>query len=122
MKHTQFGFTILEGVVAFVILSIGLIASIKMMVNMKVSSQISQQRMQAMDYASNQLEEMRAEGLCTPVPETIQAKRTQDNALYKLQVSCVGNHATVSVTWNDSRGDQTQVNGADNQIILDSEI
>ncbi len=122
MKYNQSGFNLIEAIIAFAILSIGLMASVKMMVNMKVGTQISQQRMQAMDYASNQLEEMRGLDACIALPATKQPKRSQDTTEYTVQVTCVGNIATVTVTWSDSRGGQTQVNGADNHVIFDSEI
>lgn len=108
--------------VAFLILSIGLLASVKMMVNMGVSSQIARQRMVAMNYASNQLEELRAAGVCTELPATKQTKSTQATTEYTLQVTCLGNAATVTVTWNDSRGDQAQVGGADNQVVFQSQL
>jgi len=116
------GFTLIEAMVAFAILSIGLLASVKMMVNTQVSSQIARQRMEAMDYATNQLEAMRAAGVCTTLPATKQSKKTQTTTTYTLQVACTGNIATVTVTWDDSRGGQTKVQGADNQIVFDSEI
>jgi prepilin-type N-terminal cleavage/methylation domain-containing protein len=119
-NHT--GFTILEAMIASAILGIGLLASVKMMVNMRTGNQVAQQRMVAMDYASNQLEEMRASGACAALPAHQLNKRANDTTVYTLQVTCVGNVATVTVTWNDSRGGQTQVNGADNQVIYDSEI
>ena len=108
--------------IAAAILGIGLMASVKLMVNTQVGAQITQQRMQAMDYASNQLEEMRALGTCIVLPATAQPKRNQDTTEYTVQATCVGNIVTVTVTWNDSRGGQTQVNGADNRVVFDSEI
>lgn len=122
MKHRQSGFTIIEAMIAFAILSIGLLASVKMMTNMGVASQIARQRMEAMNYATNQLEELRAAGACTVLAATPQAKLTQDTTTYTLQVACAGNVATVTVTWNDSRGGQAQVAGADNQVVIDSQI
>ena len=89
---------------------------------MRVGNQVAQQRMIAMDYASNALEEMRAAGACTALPANTLSKRTNDTAVYTLQVTCAGNVATVRVIWNDSRGNQTQVNGADNQVVFDSEV
>lgn len=108
--------------VAAGILSIGLLASVKIMVNMRVGNQVAQQRMQAMDYASNALEEMRASGMCAVLPAHPLSKRADETTEYTLQVTCAGNLATVTVTWNDSRGSQTKVNGADNQVVFDSEI
>jgi prepilin-type N-terminal cleavage/methylation domain-containing protein len=122
VRRNHTGFTILEAMIASAILGIGLLASVKMMVNMRTGNQIAQQRMVAMDYASNQLEEMRASGACAALPAQQLNKRANDTTTYTLQVTCVGNIATVTVTWNDSRGGQTQVSGADNQVIYDSEI
>lgn len=122
MKKIQTGFTIFEAMVASAILGVGLLASVKMMVNMRVGNQVAQQRMVAMDYASNALEEMRASGVCTALPANALSKLEHDTTQYTLQVTCAGNVATVVVTWNDSRGDQTKVGGADNQVVYDSEI
>lgn len=122
MKDNQSGFTIIEAMIAFVILSVGLLASVKMMVNMGVASQIARQRMVAVNYASNKLEELRAIGACTVLPATKQVKAIQATTEYTLQVTCLGNIATVIVTWNDSRGGQTQVGGADNQVKLESQL
>ena len=108
--------------IAFAVLSICLLASVRLMVNTDVASQIARQRMEAMDYASNQLESMRALGVCVPLAATKQPLGTQATTQYTLQVTCATNVATVTVTWYDSRGEQTQVGGADNQVILDSEI
>lgn len=85
-------------------------------------SQIARQRMEAMTYATNQLEDLRATGICVAVPPTVQTKTTQATTVYTLQVTCVGNLATITVTWNDLRGGQAQVNGADNQVVLDSQL
>jgi Tfp pilus assembly protein PilV len=122
LKKENSGFTIIEAMIAFAILSIGLFAAVKMMVATGVGSQIARQRMEAMDYASNQIEKMRATGACTPVAPTKMTKATQATTEYTLQVTCLGNVATVSVTWSDSRGGQTQVGGADNQVVFDTEL
>lgn len=122
MERKQTGFTIFEAMIAACLLSIGLLASVKIMVNMRVGNQIAQERMEAMDYASNVLEEMRATGACTTIPASTLSKRANDTTVYTLQATCTGNVATVTVIWNDSRGDQTKVDGADNQVVFDSEI
>ncbi|RUR06114.1 type II secretion system protein [Legionella sp. km772] len=122
MNRQETGFTIFEAVIAAALLSIGLLAAVKLMVNMRVGNQVAQQRREAMDYASNALEEMRAAGACTPIPSNTLAKRANDTAVYTLQATCTGNIATVTVIWNDSRGNQTKINGADNQVVFDSEI
>lgn len=122
MKDDQSGFTLIEALIAFIILSIGLMATVKMMTNIDVSGQISRQRMQALNYATNKLEEMRAAGVCSALPPTIQNEMTQATTQYTLQVSCVGNTATITVTWNDSRGGQALVGGADNQVVLASQL
>jgi Tfp pilus assembly protein PilV len=122
LKYQQSGFTIIEAMIAFAILSIGLLASVKMMTNTAVGSQIARQRMEAMNYASNRLEILRAAGLCTALPATLQTKGAQATTQYTVQVTCAGNIATVTVTWNDSRGGQAQVGGADNRVIFDSQI
>jgi len=108
--------------VAFAILSIGLLASVKMMTNMGVASQIARQRMEALNYATNQLEELRATGVCVVLPATPQTKAAQATTTYTLQVACAGSVATVTVTWNDARGGQALVGGADNQVVIDSQI
>ena len=108
--------------VAFAIVSIGLLASAKMETNTWVGTQVARQRMEAMIYASNELETLRANGACIELPPTKQNKSAQATTEYTLQVTCVGNAVTVTVTWNDSRGGQTQVGGADNQVVLDSQI
>lgn len=122
MKRDQRGFTIIEAMIAFAVLSIGLLSAVKMMVDMQLGSQIARQRMEAMDYATNQLETLRASGFCTPLPATKQTQSSQANTEYTLQVNCTGNLATVTVRWNDARGGQQQVGGADNQVVFESEI
>lgn len=122
MKYHQSGFTVIEAMIAFAILSIGLLAAVKMMTNAAVGSQIARQRMEAMNYASNRLEILRAAGTCTPLAATKQTKGAQATTEYTVQVTCAGNVATVTVTWNDSRGGQAQVGGADNRVILASQI
>lgn len=122
MKRIQSGFTVLEAMVAFALLSIGLLASVKMMNYVSAGSLVARQRMEAMTYASNQLEELRGSGACVTLAPTAQTKTTQATTTYTLQVSCVGNIATITVTWNDSRGGQTQVGGADNRVVLESEL
>lgn len=120
MKHHQSGFTIIEAMLAFAILSIGLLASVKMMTSMGVGGQIARQRMEALTFATNQIEELRAAGVCTPLAATPQAQTVQSTTTYTLQVTCAANLATITVTWNDSRGGQTKVGGADNQVVLES--
>ena len=120
MKYHQSGFTIIEAMVAFAILSVGLLASVKMMTNMGVGGQIARQRMEALTYATNQLEELRAAGVCTVLAATPQTKTVQSTTTYTLQVACAGSMATITVTWNDSRGGQAQVGGADNRVVLES--
>lgn len=108
--------------IAFAVISIGLLAAAKMMTNMGVASQLARERIEAVNFATNQLETLRAAGACTALAATAQTKSTQATAQFTMQVTCVGSVATVTVTWNDSRGGQAQVSGADNQVVIDSQI
>lgn len=120
----QRGFTVLEAMVAAAILSIGLFAAVKMMTNMGVSSQLARQRMVALNYATNQLETLRAQGTCTALSPTKQPKDPQATTEYTMQVTCgtTNTDVIVKVTWNDSRGGHTLVGGADNQVVIDSQL
>jgi type IV pilus assembly protein PilV len=137
MNMKQTGFTLLEVLVAMLVLAIGLLGLAGVMTSSMRDNLSASHRTQATWMASGIIDRMRANrlsaiggsyttalgspGACSPVfpGGTIQA---QDVAAWKNQLACVlpaGDGAvavaatgrtTVSIRWNDSRGTQGQAN------------
>ena len=129
----QGGVSIIEAIIAAAVLGIGLMAAVKMQINMGVATQLSRQRAEATLLATNRIEQARADK-CVAMAPTLLTTTTQGNAQfntmgnteYTMGVTCVGTTMTVTITWNDSRGTQAQVaanEGAfDNKVVLVSQL
>lgn len=133
MKHTQAGFTLLEILVAMLVLSIGLLGLAGLMTTSMRDNLSAAHRTQATWLAYDMIDRMRANrasafaggyntaigapATCTTSPSTAGALSAQDIASWKNQLACalpsgdgsvVVDGATHSVTlviqWNDGRG------------------
>ncbi len=117
----------IEAMIALVILTFGLLATAKMQLNMGVASQLARQRMEATNYATNVLEELRAKVACGDT-STGDMKSLQSTTTYKVELtSCSATSAIVLVTWLDSRGNQSKVkdatnNDTDNRVLLSTQL
>jgi type IV pilus assembly protein PilV len=104
MKINQYGFSLVETMVAIVILGLGLLGSIAMQLNMAAATQYSRQRMEAVVMAKTELEKMRDTGVCVAVtkePET----PYQGSVAYTVATTCpAANTPSVAVTWTDAKG------------------
>lgn len=115
MRH-QAGFSLIEAMIALVVLGFGILAATKMQLNMSIATQLSRQRTEATLIATNALERARAMG-CTASPETPLAAASQASAQYKMQIAC--SPMTVTVKWRDV---QLKAGDADNKVELVSQL
>jgi len=116
MRH-QAGFSIIEAIIAIVILGFGILAATKMQLNMSIASQLSRQRAEATLIATNEIERARAMG-CTALSETQLDAAAQASAQYKMQIDC-SSGMTVTVRWQDV---QTKAGDDENQVVLVSQF
>lgn len=104
MVKQQKGFSLIETMVAVVILGVGLLGAIAMQLNMSTATQYSRQRMEAVVMAKTALEKLRDTGVCsanTSSPTT----PYQGSAAYTVVTTCAnGTTPTVVVTWTDAKG------------------
>lgn len=127
MKGKQSGSAIIEAMIALVLLSVGLLATAKMQLNMGLASQLARQRMEATNYASNVLEELRAKVACADA-SVGSKKPLQSSTTYTVRLTtCTTKSATVLVTWTDARGNQKKIqdadgNDTDNRIQLSTQF
>ena len=104
----QGGVSIIEAIIAAAVLGIGLMAAVKMQINMGVATQLSRQRADATLLATNMIEQARADK-CMAKEPTLLTTTTQGNAQfntmgntqYTMGVTCAGTTMTVTITWND---------------------
>ncbi|MBS4639849.1 type IV pilus modification PilV family protein [Aeromonas media] len=116
MRH-QAGISLIEAMIAIVILGFGILATTKMQLNMSIASQLSRQRAEATLMATNELEKARAKG-CTALSETQLAAAAQASAQYKMQIDCSAG-MTVTIRWKDV---QTKAGDTENQVVLVSQF
>lgn len=108
----QSGFSLIEAMIALVVLGFGILAATKMQLNMSIATQLSRQRTEATLIATNELERARAMGC--PIPFTIPlAAASQASAQYSMQVEC--SPMTVTIRWKD-------VQDTDNKVELVSQL
>lgn len=104
MLKQQRGFSLIETMVAVVILGLGLLGAVAMQLNMSSATQYSRQRMEAVVMAKTALEKLRATGVCvasTGSPVT----PYQGSAAYTVVTTCpTANTPNVVVTWTDAKG------------------
>jgi len=112
MNKNMRGFSLLEAMIALVILTIGILGASKMELTMSASEHLSRQREMAVLIASSKLEELRDSGTCGDkgsVTETTTTP-TQSSATFEMTVTCTTTtDATVTVTWQDASGDENNV-------------
>ena len=112
MRH-QAGFSLIESMIAIVVLGVVLLATTKMQLNMSIATQLARQRAEATLLATNELERARAMG-CTASPTTLLPAASQASAQYKMQIVCSPG-MTVTVGWKDA-------GNADNKVELVTQL
>lgn len=101
MFKKQSGFTLIEAMVALVILGLGLLGATAMQLNISMASQYSRQRMEAVSVARAWMESQRSGAACafdSSLLPTVQGAVT-----YEVSVDCSGNVRTITIEWIDSR-------------------
>lgn len=106
MLKKQRGFSLIETMVAVVILGLGLLGAIAMQLNMGSATQYSRQRMEAVVMAKTALEKLRDPVIKTCTPSTAQPVTPyQGSAAYTVATTCpTANTPRVVVTWTDAKG------------------
>ncbi|MFC3533695.1 type IV pilus modification protein PilV [Vogesella facilis] len=108
-QHSQAGLSLIEALIAIVILSIGLIGATKLQLSINMATQTSRQRVEAMNYARNKVELLRDAGACTAATEG-PTTPYQGSTAYNLTVTCTTvKQPVVTVTWVDSKGDNSNL-------------
>lgn len=132
MKN-QRGVGLVEVMISMLILSVGLIAVIKMQLTVSGNVQLARQRWEAVALANSKIEQLRGQGaancVSTAVTETI-VPAYNATTTYTRTSSCDNTAGTkmanVTVTWNDARGTQRKVpagtGNADNQVKLNTSL
>ncbi len=112
MKNNMHGFSLLEAMIALVILTVGILGASKMEITMSAAQHLSRQREMAVLIASSKLEELRDSGTCGTTGSVTETTTTptQSSATFDMTVTCTTTtDATVKVTWNDASGDENNV-------------
>lgn len=117
MKY-QTGFSLVEVMIAVIVLGFGLLAATKMQLNMSLATQLSRQREEATLMASNVMEKARAAG-CVASAKTQLAAAAQASTQYSMQVECSASTMRVTVEWKDA---QTMSGDSDNKVMLVSQL
>ncbi|MDH1221773.1 type IV pilus modification PilV family protein [Aeromonas caviae] len=116
MRH-QAGFSLIEAMIALVVLGFGLLAVTKMQLSMTAATQLARQRADATLIATNTMEKARAAG-CVALPATLLTATAQASTQYNMQVDC-SSAMTVTIRWKDA---QAQAGDPDNQVVLISQL
>jgi len=125
MKNLQEGFSIIEAMIATVILGFGLIAVTKMQANARFATDLSRQRTEAVILATSQIEMLRGGGACANGTSTLDSTaNAQASTTYAMTWTCdpITKLVKVIVTWNDSRGTQTKAAAADGSATVDNRV
>lgn len=118
MRAVQSGISLVEAMVAMVILSVGLLGAAMMQANISSSALVSKQRGEALSLANDRLEQKRAEIAASATPSCTAASTTENvegvTTTYALATAivCSGSlyqSVTYTVVWNDSSGDSNNV-------------
>ena len=125
MKNLQEGFSIIEAMIAAVILGFGLIAVTKMQANARFATDLARQRTEAVALASSKIEMLRGGAACASGTSTLDSTtNAQASTTYGMTWTC--DSATklvkVIVTWDDSRGTQTKAAAADGSATVDNRV
>ncbi len=126
--HSQRGTTLLEGLVAFLVLSLGMLSVVRVQTQMRVNSDVARQRSEAVRIAQEEVEKMRAfstiavragasafASLASGTTNVDAGEPSASNADYVLtrEVSAAdapaSKNATVTVAWDDRTGTRQQV-------------
>lgn len=109
IRHFQAGLSLIEALIAIVILSVGLIGATKLQLSINMATQVSRQRVEAMAYARNKVELLRDAGVCIAATEG-PTTPYQGSTAYNLAVTCTTTtQPVVTVTWIDSKGDSNNL-------------
>jgi type IV pilus modification protein PilV len=127
-RRSQRGTTLLEGMVAFLVLSLGMLSVVRVQTQLRLNSDVARQRSEAVRLAQEDLEKMRAfssiairaganayAGLATGASSIDASSGQPSNTTYALkrEVSDTdvpnAKAATVSVAWDDRNGTQQRV-------------
>ena len=133
-RRSQRGTTLLEGMVAFLVLSLGMLSVVRVQTQLRLNSDVARQRSEAVRLAQEDLEKMRAfssiairsganayAGLAAGTSSIDASSGQPSNTTYALtrEVSDTdvpnAKSATVSVAWDDR-------NGTLQQVVLNSVI
>ncbi len=133
-RSSQRGTTLLEGMVAFLVLSLGMLSVVRVQTQLRLNSDVARQRSEAVRLAQEDLEKMRAfssiairaganayAGLAAGMSSIDASSGQPSNTTYALtrEVSDTdlpnAKSATVSVAWDDR-------NGTLQQVVLNSVI
>jgi type IV pilus modification protein PilV len=128
LRSRQRGTTLLEGLVAFLVLSLGMLSVVRVQSQLRLNSDVARQRSEAVRLAQEDLEKMRAFSVIaaragaqsyatlTNASSTIDASTGQpSNTSYALSREITpgdapnSKNATVSVSWNDRTGTEQRV-------------
>jgi Tfp pilus assembly protein PilV len=126
--RSQRGTTLLEGLVAFLVLSLGMLSVVRVQTQMRVNSDVARQRSEAVRIAQEEVEKMRAfstiavragasafASLTSGTVDVNASEPATANADYVLtrEVSAgdvpASKNATVTVAWDDRTGTHQQV-------------
>ena len=147
----QSGFTLIEAMVAMLVLSIGLLGLAGLMASSMRNNQSAYHRTQATWLAYDALDRMRANRVsaqgggyiaanalgapanCVAAPPGGGTIAAQDIAAWKNMIACAlpegdgsivvnGSQVTITIQWNDSRGTGDTVALATQQFIVESQL
>jgi Tfp pilus assembly protein PilV len=126
--HSQRGTTLLEGLVAFLVLSLGMLSVVRVQTQMRTNSDVARQRSEAVRIAQEEVEKMRAfstlavragasafASLSSGTVDAAAGEPLGSNADYVLtrEVSTAdvpaSKNASVTVAWDDRTGTRQQV-------------
>ena len=127
-RHSQRGTTLLEGLVAFLVLSLGMLSVVRVQSQMRLNTDVARQRSEAVRIAQEDIEKLRAFSVigvhagASAFASVTSASRRVDsasgqasNTSYELmrEISAAdapwSKNTRVSVAWNDRTGAQQQV-------------
>ena len=127
-RHSQRGTTLLEGLVAFLVLSLGMLSVVRVQSQMRLNTDVARQRSEAVRIAQEDIEKLRAFSVigvragASAFASVTSASRRVDsasgqtsNTSYELMREItaadapLSKNTRVSVAWNDRTGAQQQV-------------
>lgn len=103
MSNKESGFSLLEVMIAAVILGLGLLGAVAIQLNISAATQYSRQRMEAVVMGKTALEQLRDIGVCT-ASSGDPITPYQGSAAYSVTTTCSSGNTRVVVTWTDAKG------------------